>query len=240
MNNTESRTIAEIVADDYKTADIFKKYGIDFCCGGKKSLQKTCEQKQININDVISDLEKIKNSDEEISNYKEWDLDKLSQHIISKHHKYVSVNIPIITEYSEKVAKVHGHYYTEVVEINNLFKEIANELLSHMQKEEMILFPYINSLADAKRNNTTIPSPPFGTILNPINMMEMEHENAGDIIKKIQELSNNFTPPKEACNTYRVLYAKLDEFEKDLFLHIHLENNILFPKAVVLEKQLLE
>jgi regulator of cell morphogenesis and NO signaling len=144
-------------------------------------------------------------------------------------------NIPLIIQYSDKVARVHGENHPETVEINKLFHEVAIELSAHMQKEEMILFPFIKTMSKAKKEGTPMPAPPFGTVNNPIRMMEAEHENAGDIFKQIDKLSNNYTPPLAACNTYRVLYAKLQEFENDLHKHIHLENNILFPKAIQLE-----
>ena len=144
----------------------------------------------------------------------------------------------MIIQYSDKVAKVHGHHYVEVVKINELFHEIANELNQHMKKEEMILFPYIKQIAEAKKNGTPLSSAPFGTVKNPIKMMEHEHDSAGDIIKEIAKLSNNFTPPESACNTFRALYSKLEEFQNDLFQHIHLENNILYPKAIKLELEL--
>ena len=140
-------------------------------------------------------------------------------------------------QYAAKVAKVHGHHYTEVVKINHLFNEVAKELAVHMKKEELILFPFIKKLAKADKEGVIAAIPHFGSVNNPIKMMEEEHENAGDIFKEIKQLSNNYTPPKEACNTFKALYAKLDEFEQDLHQHIHLENNILFPKAIVLEQK---
>ena len=147
--------------------------------------------------------------------------------------------MPLISEYANKVAKVHGHHYSQVLKINQLFHEVANELLAHMQKEEEILFPFIKQLVDAKKEENKSVSAPFGTVNNPIQMMEQEHESAGDIFKEIATLTNNYTPPAEACNTFKALYAKLDEFERDLHKHIHLENNILHPKAIILEKELM-
>ena len=154
------------------------------------------------------------------------------------HHKYVADNIPLLREFTAKVARVHGEAHPEVVEIARLFEAVAAELEQHMMKEENILFPYIKQLAQADSSRQITP-PPFGTVGNPIRMMEMEHENAGNILKKIGELSGGFVPPPDACNTYRVSYLKLREFEADLHQHIHLENNILFPKAIELESRLL-
>jgi regulator of cell morphogenesis and NO signaling len=166
-------------------------------------------------------------------------LDFLIDHIVNIHHSYVAESLPIILEYSNKVATVHGHHYAEVIEINKLFTEAANELAEHMKKEELILFPFIKQLIKANREGTLAPQPPFGTVNNPINMMEAEHETVGDIFKKIAKLTKNYTPPEDACNTFRALYASLDEFEQDLHQHIHLENNILHPKGIVLENKLL-
>lgn len=226
-------TVAETVTRNYRTADVFKRHGIDFCCGGKKPIAEVCRQKNIDLELIEKELSDVMNSSGENENsYETWSLTDLSNYIIKKHHQYVEENVPRIREYINKVARVHGHHNTETVEISELFEEIANELLMHMKKEEQILFPYIQKL-DQKGNDTT--PPPFGTIKNPIQMMEHDHELAGNIMARIRELSDNYTPPEHACNTYRVSYAKLEEFENDLHLHVHLENNILFPKAIALE-----
>ena len=238
MVDIDEKTVAEIVSENIKTADVFKKNGIDFCCGGNVKVQEVCEKKGVDFSVIKEEIENINNSPSNAHDYNSWDLDFLAEYIINTHHKYVEEANDLIIQYSDKVTKVHGHHYTEVVEINKLFHAIANELKTHMYKEEMILFPHIKELAIAKRNNTKVVPPPFGTIQNPINMMEAEHDGAGDIIKQITDLSNNFTPPAEACNTFKALYAKLEEFQNDLFQHIHLENNILFPKAIVLEQEL--
>ena len=145
--------------------------------------------------------------------------------------------MPLLLQYAERVAKVHGHHYTEVVEINRLFNIVAQELAAHMKKEELILFPFIKQLVKSDKEGIKVKTPHFGTVNNPIAMMEIEHENAGDILKEIKQLSNDYTPPESACNTFKALYAKLDEFEQDLHQHIHLENNILFPKAIALEQK---
>lgn len=237
--NYDTMTVAEIVTQNIKTADVFKKNGIDFCCGGNVSVQEICKKKNIDYEKLKEDIINIENQQDNSHDFNSWDLDFLADYIINTHHKYVRDANELIIQYSDKVAKVHGHHYTEVVKINELFHSIANELNMHMQKEEMILFTYIKQLVTTKKNNQTLEPSPFGTIKNPINMMESEHDDAGDMIKQISELSNNFNPPPEACNTYRALYSKLEEYQNDLFQHIHLENNILFPKAIKLEEELL-
>ena len=237
MNITEENTVAEVVTNNIKTADVFKKYGIDFCCGGGISIKKACEKNNISYAELEKELSTINNPISNAYNYDAWKLDFLVDHIVNIHHTYVEQSTQILLQYAAKVAKVHGHHYTEVVKINQLFNEVAKELAAHMKKEELILFPFIKKLVKADREGVKANQPHFGTVNNPIKMMEEEHENAGDIFKEIKQLSNNYTPPKEACITFKALYAKLDEFEQDLHQHIHLENNILFPKAIVLEQK---
>jgi regulator of cell morphogenesis and NO signaling len=234
MNDLKNKTIAEIVSDDISTASVFKKYQLDFCCGGGKTISKACENSNINVDDVLKDLENVNvdNSNPNL-NFKDWKLDFLIDYIINIHHTYVNDNIAIINEFAQKVALVHGDHNPENIEIANLFETLSNELLAHMQKEEKILFPAIKEMVQNGNKNFQ-----FGSIENPVKMMEQEHDSAGDIIKKIQQLSNNFTTPDHACNTYKALYHMLEEFTNDLFQHIHLENNILFQKVRELEAQL--
>lgn len=237
MNITEENTVAEVVTYNIKTADVFKKHGIDFCCGGGISIKKACEKNNISYADLEQELSNVNNNISRAYDYDSWKLDFLVDHIENVHHTYVAENTPLVLQYSDKVAKVHGHHYKEVVEINKLFHAVAQELAAHMKKEELILFPFIKQLVKADKEGVKVRVPHFGTVNNPIAMMEEEHENAGDILKEIKQLSNNYTPPENACNTFKALYAKLEEFEQDLHQHIHLENNILFPKAILLEKK---
>ncbi|MDX6747269.1 iron-sulfur cluster repair di-iron protein [Polaribacter sp. PL03] len=237
MNITKENTVAEVVTYNIKTADVFKKYGIDFCCGGGISIEKACKKNNVSFEEMEKELLDINNPTSNTYNYDGWKLEFLVNHIENVHHVYVKESSPIILQYAAKVAKVHGHHYKEVLEINKLFTEVANELAAHLKKEENVLFPFIKQLVKAEREGVKVNQPHFGTVNNPIAMMEEEHENAGDILKEIKKLSNNYTPPEGACNTFKALYAKLDEFEQDLHQHIHLENNILFPKAIILEQK---
>jgi len=238
MTTIDNKTVAEVVSENIKTAHVFKKYGIDFCCGGGITIDKACEKKNLDYSQLKEELLKVDDAPKAY-NYNSWKLDFLIDHILNIHHAYVEESIPLILQYSNRVAEVHGHHYTEVLKINTLFNEAANELASHMKKEENILFPYIKSLLQIEIAKEPLNSPSFGSINNPITMMEMEHEAVGDIFKEIARLTNNYTPPEDACNTFRALYAKLDEFEQDLHQHIHLENNILHPKAKQLEQTLM-
>jgi regulator of cell morphogenesis and NO signaling len=239
MENIDSKTVAEIVTDNIRTADVFKKNGIDFCCGGNVNVQDVCKKKGVDYTKIKEDILNIGKAPTGAQDFNTWDIDFLADYVVNTHHKYVTEANQLIIQYSDRVAKVHGHHYTETIEINRLFHEIANELNQHMMKEENILFPFIKEIGRAKKDGSPLSPPPFGTIQNPINMMEAEHTEAGDILGQIKELSNNFTPPEGACNTFRALYSKLEEYQNDLFQHIHLENNILFPKAIQFEKELL-
>ncbi len=238
MTTLQEKTVADVVTENIKTAHVFKKYGIDFCCGGGISIKKACEKAKIDPKILETELLSLDTVQDRAKDYNSWKLDFLTDHIINVHHSYVEESIPLLLQYSQRVNHVHGNHYSELGEIEALVKLLVNELAAHMKKEELILFPYIKKLVKAEREGSDIPAIHFGTVENPIKMMEAEHEEAGEIMRKIAMLSNNYTPPQGACNTYRAFYAKLDEFEQDLHQHVHLENNILFPKALNLEKKL--
>jgi regulator of cell morphogenesis and NO signaling len=238
MKTLGNKTVADLVTENIKTAHIFKKYGIDFCCGGGISLEKACQKAHVNFYDLERDLLAVDDTSDRATNYNSWTLDFLTDHIVNMHHTYVAESIPMLLQYAEKVNKVHGSHYSELPMIKELIAAVATELSAHMKKEELILFPFIKRMVAAKREGNTLPQAHFGTVDNPIKMMEAEHEEAGEILKTIASLSNNYTPPPAACNTYRAFYAKLEEFEQDLHQHVHLENNILFPKSLQLENEL--
>ena len=238
MNILEDQIIGELVAKDYRTASVFKKYGIDFCCQGNRTINDACEAKKIDENLVVSDLNALLQSKSDSSiDYQNWPIDLLADYIEKKHHRYVEEKTIEIKPYLEKICRVHGESHPELHEINEHFNATAGELAMHMKKEELMVFPFIRKMVKAKQENTTVQMPNFESIQHPIQAMMNEHTNEGERFRKIEELSNNYTPPEDACNTYRVTFALLKDFEQDLHLHIHLENNILFPKAIELEKQ---
>ncbi|MFK5889891.1 MAG: iron-sulfur cluster repair di-iron protein [Flavobacteriaceae bacterium] len=227
MENILNKTIAQVVTDDISKASVFKKYNLDFCCGGGISIAEACSKNDIDTESLISDLNNNTSTGNTPNlNFKDWDIPFLVDYIVNVHHKYVKENMGIISEFAQKVAKVHGDHSPEVVKIAALYEKMAADLDPHLMKEERILFPAIKSYV-ANKNQSF----PFGTIESPIGMMENEHEEVGVYAKEIIALSNNFTTPEWACNTYKALYFKLDEFINDLFQHIHLENNILFEKV---------
>jgi regulator of cell morphogenesis and NO signaling len=240
MENIRNKSVGEVVKLDFRAADVFSSYGIDFCCGGKFSVSEACANAKADESLVIRALEEMQNQKGfAVHDFDSWNIGFLTDYIQNTHHQYVSKVIPQILPLAQKVVDVHGEHHPEVIVINELFNGLADELLSHMQKEEQILFPYIKKLvAEASDGKCSDPSC-FGTVMAPISVMEQEHENAGVVLKQLYQLSNGYTPPEDACNTFRVLYGKLKEFEGDLHRHIHLENNILFPKAIEMEKALL-
>jgi len=233
-------TLGEIAVKDLRKAEVFKKYGLDFCCGGKKTVKEACAEKGLDVTKVEQELQ---NSDKASFTarplpYNDWNLDFLADYIVNTHHSYVKKTIPDIRTYSEKVAKVHGAHHPELLVINQLAQEVCDEMSSHMVKEETVLFPYIKQLVAAKNNgNGKVKFGNLDSVETPINMMEMEHELVGGNMDKIRTISNNFQLPEDACASYSYLFKTLDEFENDLHIHVHLENNILFPKALDLEKK---
>ncbi|WP_291063756.1 MULTISPECIES: iron-sulfur cluster repair di-iron protein [unclassified Empedobacter] len=235
--NTRTDLIGEMVAEDFRTAAVFKKYGIDFCCRGGRTIEDACKDKTVDAETIYNELENIPNQSNNNIDFKSWPLDLLVEYVEKTHHAYVEEKTPILLAFLDKLCKVHGERHPELFEINKLFNETAQELSAHLKKEELILFPFIKKMANAKRKGSTIEAPAFGTIENPVHMMEHEHTTEGDRVAKISALSNQYTPPADGCNTYKVAYAMLQEFENDLHTHIHIENNILFPKSIELEKE---
>ncbi|WP_452220501.1 iron-sulfur cluster repair di-iron protein [Lacinutrix salivirga] len=238
LQKDTQKQIGQYVAEDFRTAAIFSKYKIDFCCNGNRSVAEACNKKGIDSNKLVQELDAVLSTTTNQSiDYKSWPLDLLAEYIEKKHHRYVEEKIPVLRQFLDKLCRVHGERHPELFKINELFTASAGELAAHMKKEELILFPFVKRMVNAKIKNETIQSPQFGTVEHPIAMMMEEHDNEGERFRDIAELTNDYTPPADACNTYKVTYAMLEEFEKDLHLHIHLENNILFPEAIKLEQQ---
>ncbi len=240
MNVLEQSTIGEYVAKDFRTAAIFSKYGIDFCCKGNRTIEEACEKKNLDFAQIENEITQLlKTKSDGAIDFKSWPSDLLIDYIEKTHHRYVEEKSLVILPFLDKLCKVHGHNHPELFEINELFKGCAGELAQHMKKEELILFPFIKKMENAIRTSKTIEKPHFGNVEDPIAMMQDEHTTEGDRFVKIAALTNNYTPPSDGCNTYKVTYLMLLEFEQDLHKHIHLENNILFPKAIEMQKHLL-
>jgi regulator of cell morphogenesis and NO signaling len=239
MNATPHTPVGDVVAADYRAAAVFSTYGIDFCCGGGQTIEETCQARGLNVEQVIGEIRSVcEHEDPAAPKFAEWDAPALIDHIVSKHHTYVRRALPAIAAYTAKLSTVHGPNHPELLEVERIFGDVVAEMTSHMMKEEQILFPYVNQLATAAARHETLPASPFGTVGNPIRMMEDEHESAGNATARIRELTGGYAPPPDACTTYRVCLQELEAFEQDLHAHVHLENNILFPKALRLEAEL--
>lgn len=230
-------SLGQLAARDLRKALIFKKYGLDFCCGGKKTVRQACAEKGLDVTKVEQELQQAdKMPSTRPLPYDEWSLDFLADYIVNTHHSYVRKTLPELRGYAAKVARVHGARHPELLAIHQLVENINAELSAHLVKEEQVLFPFIKELVLAVKSAKRVAVPHFGTIENPIGMMETEHEMAGKDLEQIRRLSNDFSLPGDACASYSLLYRLLEEFEEDLHMHVHLENNILFPKALKLEK----
>ncbi|MGL2988381.1 iron-sulfur cluster repair di-iron protein [Flavobacterium sp. RSSA_27] len=237
MNTIENTTIGEFVAKDFRTAAVFSKFGIDFCCKGNRTIEEASEKKGADSQTILAEIKTVLESKTDNSiDFKSWPLDLLADYIEKTHHRYVVEKTQVLLPFLNKLCKVHGAHHPELFEINKLFIGCSEELAQHMKKEELVLFPFIKKMVQATLTDELIQQPHFGTVENPIAMMMHEHDAEGERFRKIAALTSNYTPPADACNTYKVTFAMLQEFEQDLHKHIHLENNILFPAAVALEK----
>jgi|SRR5690554_1459304 len=230
MENLAQTKVSKIVAQNYKTAKVFSNYGIDFCCNGGIPLTVACEENGADLEAVLQELA-IELMVEDKDNVKNLPMPELVDYIIDTHHKYVIKTAPLLTAYLDKLCKVHGERHPELFDIKQHFDSSADALMDHMKKEEGILFPFIKEMVAANKEGKSIEAPDFGHIDNPIAMMEDEHTTEGERFRKIAELTDGYKAPSDGCQTYKVTFAILDEFEKDLHRHIHLENNILFPKS---------
>lgn len=235
----EAETIGAIGAKDLRKAEVFKKYDIDFCCGGKRTVREVCAEKGMDATKVEQELQQ---TNQTITGrpiaYNDWSLDFLSDYIVNNHHSYVRKNLPDIRSYALKVAQVHGSHHPELLPIQQLVEKINKELTEHMEEEEKVLFPYVKQIVQAKNSHQPLAIITGNTLDKLVGDMEKEHDFVGKCFDEIHLLSKDFTLPGDACASYTLLFKMLHEFEEDLHLHIHLENNILFPKAIALQKEL--
>lgn len=237
MQLTESRTIAEIAANSLAAVRVFEKYGIDYCCGGKRPLADVCREKGHNAAAVQGELDAaLAASAEAARDWKSAPLADLVEHIVSTHHEYLRRELPAIQTRLDKVYRVYNQRYgPTLIGLPEVFAALRAELELHIVKEEMMLFPAIVAAETAVNAGDPIPASPFGSVSNPIQMMESEHDSAGEALSRIREITGDFSLPEYACVTYRALMSSLEELQLDLHMHIHLENNVLFPRAERLE-----
>lgn len=227
-----ARTVGELVAEDYRRAAVFKRFRIDFCCGGDAPLQAVCARKSLDVAEVLHALDAAEaRGQAPQARVTAWAPGFLADYIVNEHHAYVRETLPVLRAFTLKVARVHSDRHPELVEIYRLFHEVAAELEEHLACEEQVVFPAIRALDETRRSGRVAGA----SLHETIRRMEADHDGAGETLRRIRALTNDYTPPPDACATYRATFVKLEEFEEDLHRHVHLENNVLFPKALALE-----
>jgi len=230
----EPTTVGDIVAGDFRTAAVFERFGIDFCCGGRRDFREACREAGVEPEAVRRALDELPPAASTRDDVASAPLEQLIDHIIDTHHAYVRSALPTIGHYLEKLVEAHGARHPELVSILTVFCHLRADFEQHLIKEEQVLFPYLRDLATTTRP-CGVSMSPFGTVENPIRMLEREHLDAGDEMQTIRELTHGYDVPADGCRTYAVCMAELSCFERDLHRHVHLENNVLFPRAIQLE-----
>ncbi len=238
-NLSPEQSVGAWVTADYRLAALFESHDIDFCCGGDKPLTEACAEKGINLKTLLDEARQVTAVAGDGEQYDEWALDFLADYIVNQFHKSNRKTMPQIAEYAATVAEVHGAAHPETITIAKLWPDVQGEMSMHMQREELLVFPYIKRLARSQEEGTAPKPLPTGTLKELIEKLEAEHEATGDELAELARLSGGYTPPDDACPTFRTLYALLKQFDADTKKHVHLENNILFPKAIRLEQALL-
>lgn len=238
MTLSTTTTVREWAVDMPGATRIFEKFKIDYCCGGSTPLARACEKAGVGVGEVVRLLGEAGNSESEgdvSTDLQTLSLTELTAYIVNKHHVFTREEIERLQALLAKVCSVHGENHTELFRLNAVFQKLCAELEPHMMKEERMLFPYIVAMEEAVTGKSAPPRPPFGTVRNPVRMMMYEHDAAGDLLREMRQLSNGYATPPDVCISYQTLYQALEAFEQDLHQHIHLENNILFPRALELE-----
>jgi regulator of cell morphogenesis and NO signaling len=239
MTVMTAKTVRELAVENPASTRVFEKFGIDYCCGGNQGLEQACAVAGASVNEVLDALEMEEEAARAAQQVREWKNELLSElvaNIKNTHHKYTREEIVRLTALLQKVCSVHGKNHPELFEIQSTFSGLAQELTTHMMKEEMVLFPYIVRMEESVIQKEPVLPAPFRTVANPVAMMEHEHDSAGTALRAIRKASSDFVAPVDACVSYQTLYKSLGAFEADLHQHIHLENNILFPRAIAMEK----
>jgi regulator of cell morphogenesis and NO signaling len=239
MSAIAEKTVRELAVESSSATRVFEQLGIDYCCGGGMSLEEACQAKNLKLQQVRDALDAAANAfaSDGARDWQRVPLSDLIAHVTATHHKYVRTEIARLSPLFDKVCGKHGENHPELLHIHAIFRGLAQELTHHMMKEEMVLFPYIARMEEAVTAGEPVLPPPFGTVANPVAMMEHEHDSAGNALRAMRAATNGYIAPEGACASYQALYRALDEFEADLHQHIHLENNILFPRAITMEKR---
>ena len=237
QNLSATNSVGEWVAADFRLASVFTRHGIDFCCGGSKPVDQACAEKGISVATLLSEAQDARLASGIGEQYNQWSVDFLADYILNQFHPYTQEMLAQIDQYADTVANAHGAAHPETVTIAALWRQFAPKLTSHLDDEEEQLFPYIKQLAQQSAAAGPVTPPAFGSAQALIAQLGAEHDEAGGILGEIERLSSSYAVPPDGCNTYRALYGFLSEFEATTKKHIHLENNILFPKAIWLEEQ---
>lgn len=240
MQKFNTRTIREIALEMPQTTRIFEEFKIDYCCGGRKPFAEACQSAGVDPQVVSEKIEQALSGAEKSFGFnvpEKKSAADLIDHIVEKHHVFTKIELERLHALMEKVCRKHGAEHPELFDLQANFSTLRDDLIPHMRKEEMVLFPFVKQLEASLRLNLSIAAPPFGTVQNPVRMMMLEHDTDGEILRQMREISNDYALPDEACPSFTALYFGLQELEKDLHRHIHLENNVLFPQAVTMEEQ---
>jgi len=238
MINT-GMTVREVAMELPQSTRLFEKLRIDYCCGGHKPLAEACASAGVDVDEVMEMLADVTQSEDTAAlDFQNASLPELITHILDTHHVFTKSEMERLQSLTDKVIGAHGANHPELLHVRELWQRLCADLKPHMFKEEQILFPYMIALAQSADHKWAAPFAPFGTVNNPIRMMMREHDTAGEILRELRALTSDYKAPADACISYQTLYQALENFERDLHQHIHLENNILFPKALAMESTL--
>ena len=239
MQTFNTKTIREIALEAPETTRVFEEFKIDYCCGGRKPFDEACVAAGLDPSVVALKIEAAITDQKlrgESVGGDERSASQLIDFIVAKHHVYTAQEIERLKPLIQKVCERHGEHNPKLFQLRTIFLALAESLVPHMRKEESVLFPYIQALESSVSRNSNPAPPHFGTVQNPIRMMVADHEEDGERLRVMREITRDYTLPEGACPSYTALYAGLTDLEKDLHRHIHLENNVLFPAAVELER----
>lgn len=234
--------VADIVKNDFRTADVFRKYGIEYCCGGKWPLDTACEMKGLDFSKVHEDLNMVTRNIQVPASidFTAWDLDFLTDYIVNIHHQYLKKALPQLEDHISRFADGHRKKFDYLDEMQLIVNKLAKYLVPHLQQEEEIIFPYIRQIVHAYSGKESYASLLVRTLRKPIEeVMHHEHDLVLDSLQRLRELTSNYSVPENSCISHKVTFHKMNEVDNDLVQHISLENDILFPKAMAMEKELL-
>ena len=239
MNISDTTTVRDLAAGVPGATRVFESFGIDYCCGGHRTLAAACQEASLPVEDLTRSLEEAERASQDSGAERDWrrePLASLSAYIIDKHHYFTKQEIERLEKLFDKVCSRHGDNHPELFEAQKTLYRLKQDLIPHMLKEEQVLFPYIARMEEAAGKGRAVPPPFFGTVQNPVRMMTLEHDVAGDLLRTLRDTTGNYMPPPDACISYQTLYQALASFEADLHQHIHLENNLLFLRAIEMEE----